>query len=253
MKNFSKEISRLWLKKPICYIFGAWFLISMTGCASVGQTRYTGPEIPIKAENGWWYAGFQFNWPEGVEPAWHDDLLIAHRIVAPVLSRYRNDISLWRFHRRAVQDQAGHRFSFIFYSTPDTARKVFESIKSTDLLEELKSAGVLVKDSYDDTSKITRPNIENTSDGHWSQPVQKSWPYFIMGVSEMWLDLITQFAQDGRRQPSSIEEMRSFYLEIDKAVLVAWEKEGSHAFLHHLNAIFGYNPLIIHQKFLMTF
>jgi len=196
--------------KPVCCLFAAWVVMSMAGCASVGQTKLKGPEVQAKTEIGWWYASFRINWPQDEEPSWHNDFIIAHRIIAPVLSRYAKDISLWRFHRRAVQDQAGHRFSFIFYSTPETARKIYEAIEATALLQEMKSAGLIVETTYDDTSKIIRPNVEGTSDNHWSQPVQKSWPYFIMGVSQMWLDLINQFAEDGRQKPSALVEMGPF-------------------------------------------
>lgn len=253
MMNFSKRTPLLSILKPASCLLVAWVVISMTGCASVGQTKLKGPEVQAKAPIGWWYASFQIYWPPDEEPAWHNDFIIAHKIIAPVLSRYAKDISLWRFHRRAAQDQAGHKFSFIFYSTQEIARKVYEAIEATALLQEMKSAGLIVKTTYDDTGTTIRPNVEGTSDKQWSQPVQKSWPYFIMGVSQMWLDLINQFAEDGRLKPSSLVEMGPFYQEIDKNVREAWEKEGGHAYLHHLNAVFGYNPVIIYQKYPVRF
>jgi hypothetical protein len=253
MKNFSEPILLQQVMRSACLFFAAWIVMSVTGCASIGQTKLAAPEKEAKTEIGWWYASFKMNWPHDEEPAWHNDLIIAHRIIAPVLERYKKDIALWRFHRRAVQDEAGHRFSFIFYSTPGTARKVYESIEATALLQEMRNGGIIIKATYDDTGTITKPNIEATSDGHWSQPVQKSWPYFIMGVCQMWLDLIDQFAEDGRQKPSSLDEVEAFYLEIDKNVQETWEKEGGHAYFHHLNAIFGYNPVLIYQKYLLRF
>jgi hypothetical protein len=32
-----------------------------------------------------------------------------------------------------------------------------------------------------------------------------------------------------------------------------WQEEGRHAFLHHLNALFGYESLVVYEKKLMTF
>jgi hypothetical protein len=227
-----------------------------SGCAPL--TRAGGgirlhPESLEHPRNGWWYAGFHMNWPEGTGPAWSTDLLIAHRVVAPVLTRFESNIVLWRFHRRAARDEAGHRFSFIFYSTPETARKVYAALDSSAVLEDLKTAGIVLNVAFDDTNKITRPQIEDTSDRHWSEPLQKSWPYFIMGVSRTWLDLIEQFANDGRPKPLGLDAMQAFYRDIDESIGTTWMKEGSHAFLHHLNAVFGYIPVIVNGKYPVRF
>jgi len=242
-----------WVTRSACCLIAAWIFMSMSGCASLGQTKSDLPKRQAITELGWWYAAFQIAWSQNEEPAWYNDLIIADRIIAPVLDRYKQDIPLWRFHRRAALDQAGHRFSFIFYSTPETARKIYEAIESTALLQEMKSTGVIINITYDDTGRITRPDIDGTSDGQWSQPVRRSWPYFIMGVSRMWLDLIDQFAEDGRQKPSSLAEIQASYREIDRNVREAWEKEGGHAFLHHLSAVFGYNPVLINQKYPVRF
>ncbi len=103
--------------------------VMLAGCASVGPgvspVPPTAKEATGPSQNGWWYARFVMNWPADKEPSWYIDPLLAHRVVSPVLDRYGNDIVLWRFHRRAARDQAGHQFSFIFYATPETAREVF--------------------------------------------------------------------------------------------------------------------------------
>ncbi len=62
------------------------------------------------------------------------------------------------------------------------------------MLQGMKDRGVIVRVSCDDTTTVTRPNLEDTSDRSWSLPVQKSWPFYIMGVSEMWLNLIREVA-----------------------------------------------------------
>lgn len=229
----------------------------LSGCASVCRTGPAGP-LPFereteKATAGWWYAQFQIRWPPGEEPCWYVDTMIAHRIVAPVLSRYGKKITLWRFHRRAGRDEAGHQFSFIFHSTPATARKVYGAIESNGLLKEMKTAGLIVRDTREDTGRITRPGYGDTSDPAWSKPLRTAWPYFIMGASRTWLDLIEQFAGDGREKPSGFDDMESFYRGIDQSVRETWEKEGAHAFLHHLNAVFGYEPLIVYRKHQMRF
>ncbi|MHC1728664.1 MAG: hypothetical protein AB9866_22125 [Syntrophobacteraceae bacterium] len=227
-------------------------LVSVAGCASVGQTGRS-PSAQAGAANDWWYARFQMHCPQDHAPEWHYDLLIAHGIIGPVLARHRDRISLWRFHRRAVPDAAGHQFSFIFRTSAGNARKIYAEIQSSTILDEMKSAGMILRDLYDDTNKISKPDINSTSDPNWTPPLQKSWPYFIMGVSESWFDLISRLAEDGRKKPLSFAEMPEFYRELSREVDQTWVKEGSHAYLHHLNAIFGYVPLNIRGREPMRF
>jgi hypothetical protein len=195
------------------------------------------------------------NWPEGEEPAWHMDALLAHRVIAPVLARHRPQIELWRFHRRAARDNAGHQFSFLIYTSPNEAEAVFRDIASSGELETMKGAGAIARFSFDDTRKIENPNIEDTSDRNWSLPVQQSWPYFIMGASEMWLSLISRFAQSagGGYEAVSARELGEFYAKVNESVKKSWQTEGEHAFLHHLSAVFGYEPLVITEKRLQRF
>lgn len=223
--------------------------LSLSGCASTQQAPVTSERQWVSPgqnpEMGWWYARFKIFWPAGENPAWHNDLLLASRVIAPVLERHRGQIRLWRFHRRAAEDESGHQFSFIFYSGTRDARKIFESIKSSIVLDELKTAGLIIKEDYDDTGRIIRPGIDGVSDKNWTLPLCRTWPYFIMGVSETWLALIQDFEKGGSPKPMRIEEMDTFYSKIDKEVREVWAREGRHAYLHHLNAVFGYAPMRI--------
>jgi len=47
--------------------------------------------------------------------------------------------------------------------------------------------------------------------------------------------------------------MRAFYREISQEVEATWRNEGGHAFLHHLNALFGYGPVNLPGKIEMRF
>jgi hypothetical protein len=183
------------------------------------------------------------------------DSLLAHRVVSPVLQLHKNHLVLWRFHRRASRDQAGHQFSFLFYSSPVAARKIYADIKSDKTLQKLKRAGAVTGDSYDDIERFSKPRTEDTSDRHWSTNLQKSWPYFIMGVSQTWLSLIELAAADATNDcyPSSIGELQALYIKINDSINRLWRKEGGHAFLHHLNAVFGYAPVEVYEKRQMSF
>jgi hypothetical protein len=236
-----------------------FFLVVMMGCSAIGQIetraiKSNGVDV-LPSGNGWWYARFRMNWPPDTDPVWYMDLYLAHQVLLPLLQAYQSDIHLWRFHRRAARDDAGRQFSFIFFASPRTARNVFQALQSDPMVGNMKFAGVIDDIVYDNPAELTRPNIEDTSDRNWPLSIQKSWPYYIMGVSQMWLDLIAQLADDNLKSdsPSSIKEIELFYKQVDESMTDLWQKQGRHAFMHHLNALFEYKPLIYYEKKYMTF
>lgn len=227
-----------------------WMLLAgVTGCASTGISDSQGTVIekPISIESakGWWNAAFCIKWQENSDPAWHIDLLLAHQVVSPVLDSCKADLPFWRFHRRAVRDAYGHVFSFIFFASPETAKQVYETLGSNELLAGMEKEGIIVRRIYTDTNTITKPAIQDMSDSTWSDPVKKAWPYYIMGVSQMWLGLITDFSDRMANGGAvgNVEECQTFYKAVNDRIIRCWQGEGRHALLHHLNAVFGYKPL----------
>jgi len=238
---------------------GFVLLISLTGCASLGhgpkhEVKPVAPE-ELPSGNGWWHARFRMNWPPDTEPIWHMDLYLAHQVILPLLDENKRDIHLWRFHRRSKRDGHGRQFTFWFYSTPRTAQQIFDALKSNPIIIDNLAAGFLGEVVYSNPAKIKRPNIEDTSDSSWPGSIQKTWPYYIDGVSRMWLNLVAQIADSDLKDgpPASLEEIDSFYRQVDESVTQLWQNKGRHAFLHHLNAIFGYEPLTYWEKRSMSF
>ena len=231
----------------------------LTGCASLGhvprhELKPIAPE-ELPAGNGWWRVRFRMNWPPDTEPVWHLDLYLAHQVLMPVLEKYKADIRLWRVHRRAKRDRAGRQFTFWFYATPRTAQQIFGSLQSNPIIIDSLAAGIIDKIIYSNPAEIKRPNIEDTSDTKWPDSIQKTWPYYIAGVSRMWMNLVAQVADSDLADdpPASPEEIDSFYWQVDEAVTELWQEKGRHAFMHHLNAVFGYEPLIYYEKRFMNF
>jgi hypothetical protein len=236
-----------------------FLLLVIAGCSSLGQiqTQADKPIAPqeLPAGSGWWYARFHLSWPADTEPVWYMDLCLAHQVFLPILETYKDDIKLWRFHRRAARDAAGRMFSFIFYARASTAGHIFSALKSDTLINQLKVDGIIEWTEYDDPTRITRPNIEDTSDQQWTASVQKTWPYYIMGASQMWLNLIAQVASENPEgfAAASSSRIEAYYRQIDQIILDLWQQEGRHAFMHHLNALFEYAPLIYWEKRYMKF
>jgi hypothetical protein len=247
-----------------------FFLVASTGCASkqpvyqdvsavVASSKAKGT---LTQEKGWWQAAIRIKpvkeaaEEKANDPMWQVDLFLAHSVMAPILEKYHEDIILWRFHRRATHDAVGHQFSFIFYSSPQIAKYVFEEIASSTLLEKAKERGFIISEKYDDTTILTRPAISDTSDGNWSTITQKAWPHYIMGVSQMWLTMIDDIIKDNpppAEDIQSINDLIDYYNEVNEVVKTLWRDEAQHAFLHHLNAVFGYEPMLYYEPRLMRF
>ena len=248
------KIFRNWI------IIGILLLIFASGCANLGQVQKY-EVTPVVTEelppgNGWWRARFRMDWPPDTEPIWYMDLYIAHQVILPLLELNKADIYLWRFHRRAKRDGAGRQFSFIFYSSPQTAQRIFSSLQSNFILTEALASGVIDDIVYDDPAEIRKPDIDDTSDKSWPAVIQKSWPYYITGVSQMWLNLVAAIAErdlkEGHRLVS-FEEIETIYSGVDESITELWRINGRHAFLHHLNAVFGYHALIYYEKLYLNF
>lgn len=190
---------------------------------------------------GWWYARFFINRPDGESPQWHIDTLLAGEVVAPVFEHRYRDILIWRFHRRAADDDHGHVFSFIFYATAAGAQRVYSELDAHPVLAQLRQDGQVTRVLFDDLAEISRPAIEDTSDENWLPVVQQAWPAMIMGASRMWLEIVTSLAAE---QPGELG-LEDRYRAVNDEVSRIWREQGQHAVLHHLSAIYGYEPLLI--------
>jgi hypothetical protein len=243
-------MEKSWVMKKSFYLFPALIPLLVSSCASwraEGTPEFNIAEgIPkTSPQGGWWYARFHMEWPENEDPMRQTDLMLAHKVLSPIIAQHQETIGLWRFHRRALRDQAGHQFTLIFYASPQMARHVFDQVNSDPFLDEMKAPGTRKQDHYDDTTFVARPHIEDTSDRRWSLPVPRSWPYCIMGVNEMWLRMIQETVElnPAEVKPQSLQDYLTFYKKVEESITEAWKREGRHAYLHHLKAISGYEPL----------
>jgi hypothetical protein len=246
-------------RKRAFWLMALLAAVAVSGCASIGKIKPIEPasigQKAVDTEKGWWYAQFRMDWPQDEDPAWYVDFVLAHRVILPVLDQYEKEISLWRFHRRAARDQGGHQFSFIFYASRETAKEIYRGIRSSRLLGELIAAHVVIDTIYDDTTVVLRPGLGATSDRKWSPEIRRTWPFYIMGVSRMWVNLIDEVSKKTLKEKniSNLDDLLDGYQKVNEVVEEKWRQEGSHAFLHHLNAIFGYEPLVVYERRLMNF
>lgn len=230
------------------------FLLLTYGCSMSTKPVVTGSShnfpqsMKAKDASFWWKCGFKIVWPNDDEVDWAVDLLLAHAVVSPVLSQYADDIPYWRFHRRAARDSTGHQFTFLFYSVAEIASSVFTSIDKSEVLKDSLKANIVKEVVMDNPKHPKLPKIGDTSDQNWSPEFQKNWPSFIMGVSSLWLGLIIEDMQHSPQAFDDINQLLEEYRYVDARITDKWKNEGQHALLHHLNAIFGYQPMLIKKE-----
>ena len=239
---------------PILLLLGVLALFHLSGCATAPVPSAGMPAAdaaaPLPAADEplyWWYSRFRLAWPEGEPAPWHPDLLLADRVLRPILEAEGERISLWRFHRRAARDAAGRQFSFIYRTTPETARHIQARIDADPQVARLLRKGTLVQVSHDDPARPKRPGIGDTSDPGWTPEIQRAWPYFIMGASRLWLELIGELG----RSSALPHRIDARYAAIDAELEALWREQGGHALLHHLSAVFGYRELLVTSRELL--
>jgi hypothetical protein len=198
--------------------------------------------------SSWWYVRFRLarNADDDVDSFL--DPLIADQLLSPAIAQYASQLALWRFHRRWPEDDTGHQFSFIFLAPSAVAASVIAQIGRDPLLNRLQADGHLVEYRVDKTKVEPPSDPAATSDRSWSPVIQREWPKFIMGASRMWLGLVQTEAAS---HPGL--EIYSRYRKVEEALDELWYNEGNHAFFHHLSALFGYRPLRVIRRDIMTF
>jgi hypothetical protein len=230
-------------------------VLLLAGCASriAPVSQIPAPDTGIaEATAGavvhWHYFRFRFARPDDDTVARHLDLLVANEVVAPLLAAERDAITLWRFHRRWPDDPTGHQFTWILLAPDRDVEHLRARIEAAPVLQTLRERGQLREFRVDRSAAEDPGAREATSDPAWPDVLLREWPYFIMGASRMWLGLVqAEFAKtDG-------EDLFARYAAASDAVDTLWFESGNHAFFHHLSALFGYQPVRIIRRDIMTF
>lgn len=241
----------------IAIVLVVFLLSACTRTVSIevpSRTLSPGSVTATSETTRWWELSFGLKWNSGEEPDWHLDALLANQVCSPALAEHGSRIHLWRFHRRAAPDSAGHRFKLLIYTEADTAEALYAQVRENLLLLWLESEGLVETLHMTEVDRPRRPPISQTSDAGWPPEVQASWPYFIMGVSQMWLKLIEEVsAEDPLPEYSDMTAVLDYYRTVNDRVNTLWREQGQHAYLHHLNALFGYQPLVIQETNLKRF
>jgi hypothetical protein len=67
------------------------------------------------------------------------------------------------------------------------------------------------------------------------------------------LSLIRESTVENPIEEPSTDTLLDYYRTVDGRVSALWRDYGQHVYLHHLNALFGYQPLVIKETNLKRF
>ena len=146
-----------------------------------------------------------------------------------------------------MDDAVGHEFTFLCYAVEDVHHTIDRSVTEHPALGFLRDTGLLREFLGSGSGSA----IGATSDAAWPLPLQETWPYYIDGVSRMALELIDKLRTSPRPalDPSSIADCETYYMELMTRFNTVWHHWGSHAFFHHINAVFGYQPVVAQPRY----
>ena len=217
-------------------------LLSACAHSLTPVTEYTQPaEITLNDADGNWYAArFSLYWEKGQEPDWYLGTLLGGEVIPPILAQYAQQITCWRVHRRAVHDKTGHVFSFIFYSSEASAAMIYRQLQGNKLLAKLQKEQRLLKVSYDPLTANSDVTLADTSDPVWPETIRKTWPFFMMGASQMWLAQVQILKHDTQKNHA----IEARYKIIQNKMTELWQQQGQHSLVHHLSALYAYQPVL---------
>jgi hypothetical protein len=238
-------------------------LLALSACTRVVTIRapvadpIPGSDPELEPTATWWSIAFTMDWDRDRAPQWYLDTMLADQVCAPALVELDSQIRLWRFHRRAGYDDFGHRFKLLVFTDEQTAESLYRRIRNASVLQWLESEQLVESVAMTRANQSELPSIARTSDRSWPPEIQASWPWFIMGVSQTWLSLIQQVTVEVTVEEAaeelSTDAVLEYYRSVNDRVDILWRNHGQHVYLHHLNALFGYQPLIIRETNLKNF
>lgn len=199
----------------------------------------------------WYTFNFKVHWPENEEPKWWVDVFITDCIVRYVISDNRSKIRIWRIHRRAIRDPSGHKFKLDCFTEQKVAQSIEKAIRQNATYPILK--GLLCEDLRVDEGSSEPEAL--AVDEPWPPELQKGWPQYIHGVSEMFLSLLEEvksaipnFPDPAASCRPDIYQIAASYVQLNKKLGHIWQQYGSHAFIHHMNAVFAYVPVVTNPR-----
>jgi len=195
----------------------------------------------------WWQIWFKIKQPPAEKGVAYpfNDLIIAHRILQPIINNYNQKLDSWHFHRRWKNDETGHLFNFFIKSEEMVKDTIFDEIEESKTLKILKDNGLVQETGC--YEKLPNQNGLYVW-GEWPQSINRNFPLFVHSLSKLWLDMIDEiqnFVPTKSLDPENIDQLQVFYQQIEANLNNEWLYRGAQFTYHYVSGIFGYSPTLI--------
>jgi hypothetical protein len=196
--------------------------------------------------DGWYGHKLLIERPSPAETRWWIDLLLLDTVVREWVDSGPDSIGPWRFHRRAADDKTGHKFELLHYGTAQARDRTAHFVSEHEVVATLLAAG-LIRDLF---AHDYGAGIDAASAPDWPESLARAWPSYIRGASESILQLVDELRDSEPPVVGDgfVGEAEAYYSGIMADLTQVWRDWGSHAYFHHLNGLFGYQPLIARPR-----
>lgn len=140
--------------------------------------------------------------------------------------------TFYRFSENKIEDKiSSHGIQFkIENITISRVKKIIE--KDSIIIKLMENAYIQEINYYEKVS---------ISDPIWPLTMRKNWPFFANGFCKMLLGLIGYYVQEYEiNLYENIGTIIDKYKMVDKSISILYNNWSSHAFFHHISAVFGY-------------
>ena len=174
----------------------------------------------------------------------HIDLALIDLVISNFIESLEENDALWRIHTRW---KPGEQFlKLIIYCEADLVEDIVNQLSKDDVIKKLRKSRLLL-----DLPSFERPspdkqkmmsNLGGMSDTKWPNEIKFCWPHFIQGVSKSLICLLRYYSgmKESEIRAKSTDEIVKIYIDLQQQIDDVLYRWFSHAFLHHIHAVFGY-------------
>jgi hypothetical protein len=175
------------------------------------------------------------------------DFYLLDQIIRPLTqARLANDT--WNIHRRwGVRD--GHQFKFSCFADRGVATDGDHFVRSLPAWQTYRDRIAQWQpeaDRYRFQPLTAQTDDWRVWENWWPTECLPSWSFFIHGVSRTLLELIEDVRQSRALvapNPTDVQACEEFYRHVERLVQEFWSRYGQDVYLHHINAVFGYDAV----------
>ena len=196
----------------------------------------------------WYLINLKLKSKDFANPEFFIALAILDLLFTPTVKKFRKDFECWRFHWSSTPED-GHRLKLFFKTSSQKAEEIAKFVNGIDFCTFAKREYLETEEIKSEIfgSEESSSTIEVISDESWPEEIQKSWPHYIMGVSDMAIALVEEvkMKQGEEVDQSDKAKIEEYYKKVEAGIASIWKRYGNHAFFHHLALVLGNKEIVV--------